>query len=268
MQILFPLEESSRGTFGWRAGSLALIAAGNIFLLIYISLLTFYSDAQCACDCVTSAQVWITVGWAGISAIRLSVMIIYGAHVQSLFIPNDNNNEAVNDNDIPIADVLAELPPRPPAAMQMRRLQRGLTAVELTLIREFVYVGERPEFKKTNQQPSPLILPPPVAEYTCYGDGTVILTVPLEDANKICCPTEKPPKPSDTSVNENNKDSCSICLAEFERGEFLKGLPCAHKFHTACIHLWLLQKNQCPNCRSRVSITFSVLSNMNLFCVF
>lgn len=43
--------------------------------------------------------------------------------------------------------------------------------------------------------------------------------------------------------------SCPICLAEYEGGESLRTLPCAHSFHALCIDTWLIVRNDCPLCR-------------------
>ena len=42
----------------------------------------------------------------------------------------------------------------------------------------------------------------------------------------------------------------SICLVPFTKGDEVRLLPCMHMHHKDCIDPWLLQKNQCPVCRS------------------
>ncbi|BBM99808.1 peroxin-14 [Marchantia polymorpha subsp. ruderalis] len=46
--------------------------------------------------------------------------------------------------------------------------------------------------------------------------------------------------------------ACPICLDEFEVGTEVRGLPCAHNFHVACIDEWLRLNVKCPHCRCPV----------------
>ena len=51
----------------------------------------------------------------------------------------------------------------------------------------------------------------------------------------------------DVSIKET---LCSICLAEFCKGEKVSMLPCGHVFHYQCIVPWLgKQSKVCPVCR-------------------
>lgn len=45
---------------------------------------------------------------------------------------------------------------------------------------------------------------------------------------------------------------CPICLEEFHVGNEVRGLPCAHNFHVACIDEWLRLNVKCPRCRCSV----------------
>ncbi|CAH1419191.1 unnamed protein product [Lactuca virosa] len=45
---------------------------------------------------------------------------------------------------------------------------------------------------------------------------------------------------------------CPICLEEFHVGDEVRGLPCAHNFHVACIDKWLSLNIKCPRCRCSV----------------
>ncbi|KAI3686452.1 hypothetical protein L1987_80129 [Smallanthus sonchifolius] len=42
---------------------------------------------------------------------------------------------------------------------------------------------------------------------------------------------------------------CPICLEDFVVGQGVRGLPCAHNFHVACIDKWLGLNIKCPRCR-------------------
>ncbi|GJN34588.1 hypothetical protein PR202_gb23265 [Eleusine coracana subsp. coracana] len=49
---------------------------------------------------------------------------------------------------------------------------------------------------------------------------------------------------------ESERAECAICLAEFARGDEVRVLPpCAHRFHAACVDVWLLSSSTCPSCR-------------------
>ncbi|KAG1360958.1 RING-H2 finger protein ATL64-like [Cocos nucifera] len=66
---------------------------------------------------------------------------------------------------------------------------------------------------------------------------------------------------STSSPSSNNggggteeKESCSVCLAEYVEGEEVRVLPrCKHMFHKACIDQWLITRSPfCPICRDKV----------------
>ncbi|KAL4777996.1 hypothetical protein BJX76DRAFT_178991 [Aspergillus varians] len=48
---------------------------------------------------------------------------------------------------------------------------------------------------------------------------------------------------SSASINS----TCAICTEDFKDGQFLRNLPCHHKYHAKCIDSWLLDKaTSCP----------------------
>ncbi|EQC41488.1 hypothetical protein SDRG_01455 [Saprolegnia diclina VS20] len=48
------------------------------------------------------------------------------------------------------------------------------------------------------------------------------------------------------------EELCPICLVDFEDGETLVLLNCAHQFHGECIASWLAQNQTCPMCKRDV----------------
>ncbi|CAI5997037.1 unnamed protein product [Closterium sp. NIES-64] len=54
-----------------------------------------------------------------------------------------------------------------------------------------------------------------------------------------------------TECEEVGATECAVCLSDFSDGEQLRCLlPCAHRFHVACIDCWLLSHTTCPVCRT------------------
>lgn len=47
-----------------------------------------------------------------------------------------------------------------------------------------------------------------------------------------------------------HKESCVICLGEYEVGDKVQNLHCLHKFHQKCISRWIREKHECPTCRT------------------
>ncbi|KAI8806392.1 hypothetical protein BJ742DRAFT_816704 [Cladochytrium replicatum] len=55
------------------------------------------------------------------------------------------------------------------------------------------------------------------------------------------------------SSKSDEKNTCSICLSDFENGEELVMFPkCTHSVHKECGEKWLKQSNSCPICRVEV----------------
>jgi len=74
---------------------------------------------------------------------------------------------------------------------------------------------------------------------------------------------EKPDKRTPQSIVERlpcrtwaggpDEKECAVCLAQFEKGDRVRMLPCRHEFHAGCIDHWLLDENRtCPCCRADV----------------
>jgi hypothetical protein len=55
---------------------------------------------------------------------------------------------------------------------------------------------------------------------------------------------------SNTSTKiDDCEHKCLVCQFEYENNEELRRLPCGHCFHTACVDVWLQEKDVCPYCR-------------------
>jgi len=48
--------------------------------------------------------------------------------------------------------------------------------------------------------------------------------------------------------------SCAVCISEFEWGDMMRQLPCAHNFHRACIDKWLKRNKVCPLCLQDIEL--------------
>jgi hypothetical protein len=60
------------------------------------------------------------------------------------------------------------------------------------------------------------------------------------------------PTASATAVTDDNDvDTCAICIEDFENGDQLRLLPCKHWYHVECIDPWLTTKSSsCPLCKT------------------
>lgn len=51
------------------------------------------------------------------------------------------------------------------------------------------------------------------------------------------------------------RDTCPVCLTDFEGTDVVRDLPCQHFFHKGCIDKWLATDHFCPICRYDLSAT-------------
>ena len=73
---------------------------------------------------------------------------------------------------------------------------------------------------------------------------TIIKFLPVSEVKEI--------RKNNNENNNNNK--CIICLSDFEIGDQVSALPCAHVFHTECIASWLKKHCQCPVCKFEITL--------------
>lgn len=104
----------------------------------------------------------------------------------------------------------------------------------------------------------------------------------LRFASDVAVP--RPPRPKvDTAVASNTassstspvdgddvvpdaigRETCPICIVDFEEGDDLRVLPCEghHRFHQQCVDQWLLELSaSCPICRQGESLLAIALSS-------
>lgn len=61
----------------------------------------------------------------------------------------------------------------------------------------------------------------------------------------------------DLSPEAMGRETCPICIVDFEEGDDIRVLPCEgkHRFHPECVDQWLLElSSSCPICRQGVLV--------------
>lgn len=56
----------------------------------------------------------------------------------------------------------------------------------------------------------------------------------------------------EVAEREEDREKCTICLANFEADAEVRRLKCKHLFHLDCVDRWLMGNKQCPMCRVHV----------------
>ncbi|CAL9685882.1 unnamed protein product [Knipowitschia caucasica] len=54
------------------------------------------------------------------------------------------------------------------------------------------------------------------------------------------------------SASSNSSPVCAVCLEDFQDGQNLRIISCAHEFHKECVDPWLLQHRTCPLCMHNI----------------
>ncbi|KAM6970624.1 E3 ubiquitin-protein ligase RNF43 [Aplochiton taeniatus] len=55
-----------------------------------------------------------------------------------------------------------------------------------------------------------------------------------------------------SASSSNSSPLCAICLEDFQEGQNLRIISCAHEFHKECVDPWLLQHRTCPLCMHNI----------------
>jgi len=86
------------------------------------------------------------------------------------------------------------------------------------------------------------------------GVTGIICLQPWNTSSRFCCferdddKPEREPWPSQEFSEELRRygSTCSICLEDYQDGDFVSRLPCGHLFHHSCINNWYLSRGTCP----------------------
>ena len=78
------------------------------------------------------------------------------------------------------------------------------------------------------------------------------MTYPVVQTTPVQPPVREPRRPR---ANETPCGDCTICLDKIYPSQTVTALPCAHRFHSACVEGWLRNNNTCPLCRSNVNMS-------------
>ncbi|EIW83076.1 hypothetical protein CONPUDRAFT_81157 [Coniophora puteana RWD-64-598 SS2] len=99
-------------------------------------------------------------------------------------------------------------------------------------------------------------VPPPVGRHRPFGAGG---STASGETQELGYPQPRPSastgldrSQSDVMPDQIGRETCPICIVDFEAGDDLRVLPCEgkHRFHQTCVDPWLLElSGSCPICR-------------------
>jgi len=67
---------------------------------------------------------------------------------------------------------------------------------------------------------------------------------------------------SNSDVDDDDDQICSICIGEIEHGDIIGVISCKHMFHADCLKVWLKKNNVCPLCM-RLDIATTRIREVN-----
>ena len=89
-------------------------------------------------------------------------------------------------------------------------------------------------------------------------EGTDQVVLPTQINTADVGASRVPASPREIVPESIGRETCPICIVDFEEGDDLRVLPCEgkHRFHQSCVDPWLLElSGSCPLCRQgRVDI--------------
>ncbi|KAL9973545.1 hypothetical protein ACROYT_G020016 [Oculina patagonica] len=62
-------------------------------------------------------------------------------------------------------------------------------------------------------------------------------------------------------TEDDETDSCAVCLDGYKAGDVVRILPCQHEFHKLCIDPWLVEHRTCPMCKLNILKELGVTSD-------
>jgi len=51
------------------------------------------------------------------------------------------------------------------------------------------------------------------------------------------------------ALSSSSIEQCPICMDNYQTGDYIRVLPCFHKYHKSCIDEWLRPHGDCPVCK-------------------
>ncbi|KAH7916582.1 hypothetical protein BJ138DRAFT_995548 [Hygrophoropsis aurantiaca] len=90
------------------------------------------------------------------------------------------------------------------------------------------------------------------------------LNSPPNDNSRIANPVVSPTHGDGPIPDSIGRETCPICIVDFEEGDDLRVLPCEgkHRFHQQCVDPWLLElSGSCPICRQDFHALEEMLSD-------